>query len=237
MLGITLLMITFGYAGYATFGDDTLAPITLNLAGTIYATFVKIALCVALYFTFPMMMFPVHDVLEDVLDACYKYMSTSTSSARGTSTKRLASRWSKQCLRATVVCASAWIAYSIPDFGKFLSLVGSSVCTLLGFILPCWFHLQVFHGKEETVLVVMQQQEVVEVDHDEGVLEVLEVQQSDETKPRIKAKSLMWWQWALDWFLIGFGIIFGILGTIQSWKDLRAEEQQGWDNVNGESGD
>ena len=43
--------------------------------------------------------------------------------------------------RATVVIISALIAYLFPQFGKFLSLVGSSICTLLGFILPCYFHI------------------------------------------------------------------------------------------------
>ena len=145
MLGITSLMIVFGLAGYISFGrEETLAPITLNLAGTVYATLVKVALCIALYFTFPIMMFPVHDVLEDALGHVLRYTSSTSTPP---------SKMAKGCLRATVVCVSAWIAYSIPDFGKFLSLVGSSVCTLLGFILPCWFHLQTFHGNEVEVLV------------------------------------------------------------------------------------
>jgi proton-coupled amino acid transporter len=42
--------------------------------------------------------------------------------------------------RCSIVLLSAFIAYSMPDFGKFLSLVGSSICTLLGFVLPCYFH-------------------------------------------------------------------------------------------------
>ena len=45
--------------------------------------------------------------------------------------------------RTTVVITSAMVAYSMPDFGKFLSLVGSSLCTILGFILPAYFHLKV----------------------------------------------------------------------------------------------
>jgi proton-coupled amino acid transporter len=35
------------------------------------------------------------------------------------------------------------VAWLVPDFGAFLSLVGSSICTVLGFILPCWFHWKV----------------------------------------------------------------------------------------------
>jgi proton-coupled amino acid transporter len=50
-------------------------------------------------------------------------------------------------LRATIVVISASVAYGVPNFGKFLSLVGSSICTLLGFVFPMYFHLHVL-GKE-----------------------------------------------------------------------------------------
>lgn len=49
----------------------------------------------------------------------------------------------RKIFRTSVVIASAFVAFSCPDFGKFLSLVGSSLCTILGFILPCYFHLTV----------------------------------------------------------------------------------------------
>jgi proton-coupled amino acid transporter len=62
-----------------------------------------------------------------------------------------------------------------------LSLVGASICTILGLILPCYFHLQAFERSE-----------------------------------------LKWWELMLDWFLIGFGVAFGILGTYQSFVNLLA---------------
>ena len=117
---ITVIMALFGTAGYLAFGDQTLAPITLNLThGS--GMFVKLALCVALYFTYPMMMFPVHGILEALVTNVPSFI-----------------------IRTLLVILTAIVAYSIPDFGKFLSLVGSSICTLLGFIFPCYFHLKVF---------------------------------------------------------------------------------------------
>jgi solute carrier family 36 (proton-coupled amino acid transporter) len=44
--------------------------------------------------------------------------------------------------RTGLVVFSAFVAFSVPDFGKFLKLVGSSICNLLGFILPSYFHLK-----------------------------------------------------------------------------------------------
>ena len=125
IFGISSLMMMFGIAGYAAFGTGTLAPVTLNLEGTWVATFVKLALCLALYLTYPVMMFPVNGVVEE----------------------NILPEWlpkPNHLFRAAVVFLTALVAYSIPDFSKFLGLVGSSICMLLGFILPCFFHMAVY---------------------------------------------------------------------------------------------
>jgi len=128
IFGITSLMIVFGAAGYVAFGSGTLAPITLNLSGTIWSIFVKLALCLALYLTYPIMMFPINKVMEEMV------------LGDGSRPNRI--------FRAFAVLMSACVAYSIPDFGKFLGLVGASICNLLGFILPCYFHLKIFEKKD-----------------------------------------------------------------------------------------
>lgn len=131
IMGITLLMVVFGVAGFVAFGSHTQAPVTLNLGGS-WATFVQLALCLALYLTYPIMMFPVNDVMEDnVLPESIK-------------------RPSRQ-FRIGVVFFTAVVAYAVPDFGKFLGLVGSSICTILGFILPPVVHVLVF-GRNEITL-------------------------------------------------------------------------------------
>ena len=135
LLGITFLMIFFATCGYIAFGDDTASPISLNLKGET-ATFVQMALCIALYFTYPIMMFPVSDVLENLL------LADVHKPPRIYNPSRL--------LRLCIVLITATIAYTTPNFGHFLELVGSSICTLLGFILPCIFHMQVFGRSEST---------------------------------------------------------------------------------------
>lgn len=136
---ISLFMVLFGAAGYWAFGLDTQAPITLNLVVSASsqqpsswfgaATFVKLALCLGLYLTYPIMMFPIWNIWETWQP------QLQTDSQR------------RYLMRASVVVASATVAFLVPNFGKFLSLVGSSICTLLGFIFPPWFHLAVL-GKE-----------------------------------------------------------------------------------------
>lgn len=39
------------------------------------------------------------------------------------------------------------VSLLVPNFADFLSLVGSSVCVVLGFVLPALFHLTVFKGE------------------------------------------------------------------------------------------
>ncbi|GAB2224458.1 hypothetical protein Droror1_Dr00005219 [Drosera rotundifolia] len=50
-------------------------------------------------------------------------------------------------LRWVMVLGVCLVAMLVPNFADFLSLVGSSVCVALGFVLPAFFHLLVF--KEE----------------------------------------------------------------------------------------
>lgn len=125
--GITLFMAFFGTAGYWAFQGDTLAPITLNLGHSRAASLVQGALCVALYFTYPIMMFPVWNIAENrILEL------------------RPGQTGNRVLLRTAIVFSTALVAYAVPDFGEYLSLVGSSICTILGFLFPAYFHLKVF---------------------------------------------------------------------------------------------
>jgi proton-coupled amino acid transporter len=126
--GITLFMCLFGSVSYAAFGSDTLAPITLNLGQSRAAALVQGALCVALYLTYPVMMFPVWTICEE------RILHTTNPAIR-------------VVVRIGVVVLTAVVAYTTPDFGDYLSLVGSSLCIILAFLLPCYFHLALF-GKE-----------------------------------------------------------------------------------------
>ncbi|KAL5984296.1 Amino acid transporter avt3c [Asimina triloba] len=119
---IALIYASFGVLGYAAFGQKTNEIITLNFGGGVISTLVQVGLCINLFFTFPLMMNPVHEVFERMF-------------WRG-----------RFCLwlRWIVVLGVCLVALSVPNFADFLSLVGSSVCILLGFVLPSLFHLVVF---------------------------------------------------------------------------------------------
>ncbi|XP_059659803.1 amino acid transporter AVT3B-like [Cornus florida] len=126
ILGLTMAFISFMYGGfgvlgYFAFGEETKDIITTNFGQGFVSSLVQLGLCVNLFFTFPLMMNPVHEVVE----------------------RRFCE--GKYCLwlRWVVVLGVSLVALLVPNFADFLSLVGSSVCIVVGFVLPALFHLTV----------------------------------------------------------------------------------------------
>lgn len=125
MASISLMYGGFGLLGYFAFGEDTNDIITANLGTGTVSVLVQLGLCVNLFFTFPLMMNPVYEVVE----------------------RRLCDGRYSMWMRWLLVLMVSLVALLVPNFTDFLSLVGSSVCSGLGFVLPALFHLMVF--KEE----------------------------------------------------------------------------------------
>lgn len=127
ILGLTMFFIAamygaFGAMGYFAFGANTKDIITANMGKGLLSTFVQLGLCINLFFTFPLMMNPVYEVFER------RYWD------------------GKYCLwmRWMLVLAVSLVALFVPNFADFLSLVGSSTCCVLGFVLPALFHYLTF---------------------------------------------------------------------------------------------
>ncbi|RWR90566.1 amino acid transporter ANTL1 [Cinnamomum micranthum f. kanehirae] len=122
MAFISLLYSSFGALGYFAFGQETHDIITSNFGKGWVSTLVQLGLCINLFFTFPLMMNPVHEVFE----------------------RRFWGGRFCLWLRWAAVLGVCLVALLVPNFADFLSLVGSSVCVVLGFVLPALFHLIVF---------------------------------------------------------------------------------------------
>ncbi|PSS00374.1 Amino acid transporter like [Actinidia chinensis var. chinensis] len=119
MTFISLMFGAFGALGYFAFGEETKDIITTNLGQGLVSSLVQLGLCVNLFFTFPLMMNPVYEVVE----------------------RRFCEARYCLWLRWVVVLMVSLVALLVPNFADFLSLVGSSVCIVLGFVLPALFHL------------------------------------------------------------------------------------------------
>ena len=133
---ITCLYIFFGGSGYISFGDDTEKIITLNLPPGLFPHIVKACLCFSLFFTFPVMMFPVSTLLD-------KQLALASSRSK---TEKL-SVVSGSLLRCAEVAVAGVIVTGIPDFAAIMGLIGSTCCMLLALIMPGLIHSQLFKSE------------------------------------------------------------------------------------------
>ncbi|GFO11588.1 proton-coupled amino acid transporter 1 [Plakobranchus ocellatus] len=129
---VTSLYIAFGVCGYLSFGPETNQIITLNLpkgTGLDFSLLVKSCLCVALFCTYPVMMFPVMRILEHyfIPDAHKSF-------------------WKGNVLRGLVVLLTGMVVIVIPNFADLMALVGATCCTFLAFVMPGLFHMKLFQG-------------------------------------------------------------------------------------------
>ncbi|XP_028412726.1 amino acid transporter AVT3A-like [Dendronephthya gigantea] len=131
MLVITLLYMTFGICGYLSFGENTKSIITLNLPNGKFPVIVKSCLMFSLFFTYPVMMFPVSRILE----------------MRLFNDPKTADYYKSSVVRSSLVLLTLVIVLTIPSFSTLMALIGSSCCILLAFILPGLFHLRIFKGE------------------------------------------------------------------------------------------
>lgn len=169
---IAVVYALFGSMGYLAFGKETRDIITLNLPQGIITHCVKVGFCISLFFTFPVMMHPVYEIFERRISLSSWFQNNIGIHGEEKQTAFFSA------LRAVIVVFVAYLAISIPQFSTFLSIIGSSVCSLLAFIIPGLLHLRAMgEDIEKTDLFA-------------------------------------------DWFLIVFGAIFGIWGTIDTIRGL-----------------
>lgn len=132
MIIVTTMYVSFRSCGYASFGRQTNQIITLNLPkgdSVDFAMIVKSCLCLALFFTYPVMMFPVMQILDG-----YLIWEPEKNIGKG------------NLLRISMVLMTGFVVLIIPSFSNIMALVGATCCTLLAFTLPGLFHMSIFKG-------------------------------------------------------------------------------------------
>ncbi|KAM5559209.1 hypothetical protein ABKV19_020723 [Rosa sericea] len=127
--GIGIVYALLGFFGYMAYSDQTRDIITLNLPQTWSSKGLLIGLCLGLVFAFPIMLHPINEIIEGNL-------TKDSSTGMG--------KLGVYMSRTMVVMVSAVLASCEPAFGVFTSLVGSTVCALISFVLPATFHLTLF---------------------------------------------------------------------------------------------
>ena len=133
---MTALYILFGVCGYLSFGPDTHSIITLNLPQGPMPMMVKGCLCFSLYFTYPIMMFPVGTEMIFQTKIIFLFLITILTSLLVEILERRFGTandyWKGNVLRGTCVLISAVTVTIIPDFSTIMVLIGATCCSLLG---------------------------------------------------------------------------------------------------------
>lgn len=97
-------------------------------------------MCLGLVFTFPIMVHPINEIIEGRLKKS-RWFRKANHNGGDCSTTRIG-KCGIYVSRAVVVMGLAVLASFVPAFGVFASLVGSTVCALISFVLPATFHLK-----------------------------------------------------------------------------------------------
>ncbi|XP_021886898.1 amino acid transporter ANT1 [Carica papaya] len=140
--GITFVYVLFGFSGYMAYGDQTKDIITLNLPKNWSAIAVQIGLCLGLIFTFPVMAHPIHEIVEGKLKNSMWFQKLYYNEDGHDDMMTKFGKFGIIFSRAVIVMMLAGLASFVPGFGMFASLVGSTVCALISFVLPASFHLK-----------------------------------------------------------------------------------------------
>lgn len=141
---ITSLYISFGASGYLSFGPETKDIITLNLessagSGAVidFAVLVKLFLCISLFFSYPIMLFPVTRMLQRK-HAAFKGLPPSSPSKTPTT------HFTPLMIRLIIVTLSGFIVCIIPNFSDLMNIIGAVFGTILAFIMPALCHYAIF---------------------------------------------------------------------------------------------
>lgn len=146
--GVTLLYVLFGVCGYLSFGGETRDLITLNLPkgeGIDFAMLVKGCLGIALFFTYPVMMFPVTTLLKQRLTnmiGCAKLAQIKVPLPYCNEICLFGI-----CLRLVLVTLTGMIVVGIHNFSDLMALIGATCCTTLAFIMPGACHWMLFNSE------------------------------------------------------------------------------------------
>ena len=152
-VAITTLYISFGASGYLSFGPDTKDIITLNLLSEESSTFVdfaglvKLFLCISLFFSYPIMMFPVTRMLQR---KCTGFNQPNENSHSQSTLKML-----PMLIRFILVTLSGLIVCVVPNFSTLMNIIGAVFGTLLAFIMPGFCHYAIFRNNIRRADIIM----------------------------------------------------------------------------------
>lgn len=158
---VTLFFVITGLTSYFCFGQNTESIISLNLPNNTLSSVVKLtyvkknqikmifvliiflfqSLCGAIFFTYPIQLFPVIQILEGAIFRSQLHEKEESCGSLF---------FKRNILRTFLVIFTALAAVMIPHFGEVIGLIGSIGASMLAFTLPAVFYLRLFGSSLET---------------------------------------------------------------------------------------
>jgi len=134
---VTFLYISFGTCGYLSFGPETSDIITTNIPHESkdsfdFARLVQFCLSLGLFLTYPVMMFPVTNLLQQ---RAQQWLNSD---------KIVEHKYFGMFIRLCCVTITGIVAILVPKFALVMSLIGATCCTFLAFIIPAVCHIMIF---------------------------------------------------------------------------------------------
>ncbi|KAH9498872.1 hypothetical protein Btru_004913 [Bulinus truncatus] len=162
---LSIILTTFGVVGYLRFGETTEQILNNNIpTSTSMGMAINICLCVGVFLTFPLQIYPVIEISEFFLfknghcnndEVKRKYEKDDSEAALLPRINKTNSKnaqhsynhqvhsWKRNILRICIVLVAAGLAVALRDFFAYVSaFVGALGSSLLAYILPCLFHLK-----------------------------------------------------------------------------------------------
>ena len=166
--GVALLYIAVGVVPYlyveGLLGLKMQDAVTLQLPRVWWSYLIQAGYCLALTFSYPLMMHPAMQILEKAAGPFIFAPVSAGKSAVGDGASgdgsgflaRLSSRRARSnAFRGFVVAVTLLVAFvGSTQLDNFVSLIGCFCCTPLAFIYPCYFHLRLVKNLSVTSRLV-----------------------------------------------------------------------------------
>jgi len=135
MLWVCSLYVLIAALGYMAYGDETEDSVTLNLPhGNALSPIVQLGYSFAIFFSYPVMMFPATQILEK--SKLFEQVWSGGSVVVKTNV-----------FRVLLVAVTCLVAMAVPHFALFANLIGALACSCLAFVLPAVFYLKLYKGE------------------------------------------------------------------------------------------
>lgn len=134
---VTTFFLWSGLTSFYCFREATDSIITLNLPNNMFGITVQTVLVCAIFFTYPIQLFPAVEIAEAAI------FGPAIASSDEDLFSDLGLK--RNAVRSLLVIITGAVALLVPHFGEVIGLIGSIGASMLAFTMPALFYLRLFY--------------------------------------------------------------------------------------------